>query len=67
MADFVSLERGDDGVAVVTLNRPPANALSIAVLSELAEAARGLTADPPGAVVVTGGDRMHRMTGFTQC
>jgi len=58
MPEFVSLERGDDGVAVVTLNRPPANALSIAVLSELAEAARGLTADPPGAVVVTGGDRI---------
>jgi enoyl-CoA hydratase len=58
MADFVHVERGDDGVAVLRLDRPPANALSTAVLEEIAEAARGLTADPPGAVVVTGGDRI---------
>jgi len=58
MPEFLTLERGDDGVAVVTLNRPPANALSMALLSEIAEAARELTADPPGAVVVTGGDRI---------
>src|SRR3954447_23855418 len=58
MAEFVHVDRGDDGVAVLRLDRPPANALSIAVLSEIAEAARGLTADPPGAVVVTGGDRI---------
>jgi enoyl-CoA hydratase/carnithine racemase len=58
MAELLSVERGDDGVAVVTLNRPPANALSTALLTELAEAARHLTADPPGAVVVTGGDRI---------
>ena len=58
MAEFVHAERGDDGVAVLRLDRPPANALSVAVLGEIAEAARGLTADPPGAVVVTGGDRI---------
>jgi len=59
MADqFVRTERGDDGVAVLRLDRPPANALSMEVLSQLAEAARQLTADPPGAVVVTGGDRI---------
>jgi len=58
MAEFVDVDRGDDGVAVLRLNRPPANALSVAVLGEIAEAARGLTADPPGAVVVTGGDRI---------
>ena len=58
MAEFVHVDRGDDGVAVLRLDRPPANALSVAVLGEIAEAARGLTADPPGAVVVTGGDRI---------
>src|SRR5436305_1359860 len=58
MAEFVHVERGDDGVAVLRLERPPANALSVAVLGEIAEAARGLTADPPGAVVVTGGDKI---------
>jgi enoyl-CoA hydratase len=58
MPEFVHVERGDDGVAVLRLDRPPANALSTAVLTEIAEAARGLTAEPPGAVVVTGGDRI---------
>src|SRR5436853_955017 len=58
MAEFVDVERGDDGVAVLRLDRPPANALSTAVLGEIAEAARGLTDDPPGAVVVTGGDKI---------
>src|SRR5947209_8364794 len=58
MTAFLSVERGSDGVAMVTLNRPPANALSTALLTELAEAARHLTSDPPGAVVVTGGDRI---------
>src|SRR3989440_3812179 len=58
MGEFVQVERGDDGVAVLRLDRPPANALSVAVLGEIAEAARGLTADPPGAVVVTGGDKI---------
>jgi enoyl-CoA hydratase len=58
VAEFVHVERGEDGVAVLRLDRPPANALSMAVLDEIAEAAKGLTADPPGAVVVTGGDRI---------
>jgi enoyl-CoA hydratase len=58
MPELVHVERGDDGVAVLRLDRPPANALSIAVLGEIADAARGLIADPPGAVVVTGGDRI---------
>jgi enoyl-CoA hydratase len=58
MPEFVHVERGDDGVALVRLDRPKANALSTAVLSELADAGRQLTADPPGAVIVTGGDRI---------
>src|SRR5437764_3349180 len=58
MAEFVDVDRGDDGVAVLRLDRPPANALSVAVLGEIAEAARGLTSDPPGAVVVTGSDKI---------
>src|SRR5438874_6095453 len=58
MPELVHTERGDDGVAVVRLDHPPANALSMAVLSELAAAARALAADPPGAVVLTGGDKI---------
>ena len=56
--DLVRLERRDDGVAVVTLNNPKVNALSQAVLARLADVAAELTADPPGAVVITGGDRL---------
>src|SRR5687768_86151 len=59
MADdtFVTVERRDDGVAVVLLDRPKVNALSKAVLAQLKDVADGLTADPPGAVVITGGER----------
>lgn len=59
MADetFVSVERRDDGVAVLRLDRPKVNALSKALLAQLREAADSLIAEPPGAVVVTGGDR----------
>ena len=57
-APLVLLERRDDGVAVVTLNNPKVNALSQALLAALAGVAAELTADPPGAVVVTGGDRI---------
>jgi enoyl-CoA hydratase/carnithine racemase len=55
---FVHVEPRDDGVTVLRLDRPPANALSRALLEELADAARSLATDPPGAVVVTGSERI---------
>ncbi|MGZ4730153.1 MAG: enoyl-CoA hydratase/isomerase family protein [Acidimicrobiales bacterium] len=55
---LVLLDRRDDGVAVITLNHPKVNALSAALLAELRAVADGLKADPPGAVVITGGDRI---------
>src|SRR5437764_2880568 len=59
MADqYVRVEQRDDGVALVVLDRPKMNALSTALLRELAEAARALIEDPPGAVVVWGGERV---------
>jgi enoyl-CoA hydratase/carnithine racemase len=58
MGDLVLLERRADGVAVVTLNNPKVNALSQAVLADLRAVAEDLTADPPGAVVVTGGEKI---------
>ncbi|MEI8240965.1 MAG: enoyl-CoA hydratase/isomerase family protein, partial [Actinomycetota bacterium] len=58
MADLVVLERRDDGVAVVTLHNPKVNALSQELLAELHDIAAALAADPPGAVVVTGGERI---------
>jgi enoyl-CoA hydratase len=55
---LVELERRDDGVAVLRLDNPKVNALSVELLRQLEAVAEGLTADPPGAVVVTGGDRL---------
>ena len=54
----VLLERRDDGVAIVTLNNGKVNALSGATVAAIREVAEELTADPPGAVVVTGGERI---------
>ncbi len=58
MSELVHVERGDDGVAVVRFDNGKVNAMSVALLAELREAAEGLTDDPPGAVVLTGGDRI---------
>jgi enoyl-CoA hydratase len=61
MADdetFVSVERRGDGVAVLRLDRPKMNAMSRALLGQLRDAAQSLVDEPPGAVVVTGGDRI---------
>jgi enoyl-CoA hydratase/carnithine racemase len=55
---LVHVERRADGVAVLRLDNPKVNALSSALLRELAAAADGLRDDPPGAVVITGGDRI---------
>lgn len=55
---LVTIERRDDEVAVLRLDNPKVNALSSELLRQLAAAARQLTAEPPGAVVVTGGDRV---------
>lgn len=57
-APLVRLERRADGVAVITLDHPKVNALSVALLGRLGAIAAELTADPPGAVVVTGGPRI---------
>ena len=54
----VELERRADGVAVITLANGKVNALSSAVVAGLRDAARALTDDPPGAVVVTGGEKI---------
>jgi enoyl-CoA hydratase/carnithine racemase len=58
MGELVLVDRRPDGVAVVTLNNPKVNALSQAVLAELRAAAEDLIANPPGAVVITGGERI---------
>ncbi|HEX4493843.1 MAG TPA: enoyl-CoA hydratase-related protein [Acidimicrobiia bacterium] len=48
----------DDGVALLTLDRPPLNALSASLLAELAQRAHAIAADATvKAVVITGNDR----------
>jgi len=56
--ELVLLERRDDGVAVVTLNNPKVNALSQQLLARLYQVALELAEQPPGAVVITGGERI---------
>ena len=59
MADeLVHLERRGDGVAVVTLDNPKVNAISTELRRQLKAIADALNAEPPGAVVVTGGERV---------
>lgn len=57
-SNMVHLERRPDGVAVLTLSNGKVNALCAQLLSELKSCALELHADPPGAVVVTGGERI---------
>jgi enoyl-CoA hydratase/carnithine racemase len=58
MYELLSLERRADRVAVITLRNGKVNALSMALLGELESALGEIAADLPGAVVITGGDRI---------
>lgn len=44
----------EDGVVVLTFDRPPANALNTALIGELARAFQDLAEEPPKALVVAG-------------
>lgn len=55
---LVNLDMRDDRVAVITLNNPKVNALSKGVLDDLQEIAHELHAIRPGAVVITGGEKI---------
>jgi enoyl-CoA hydratase len=54
----VVVEHRDGGVAVVRLDRPKLNALSTGMLFELRSVIDALAEDPPGAVILWGGDRI---------
>jgi enoyl-CoA hydratase len=57
-SDLVHLEQRDDGVAVITLDNPKVNALTTGLLQRLHEIVDTLATDLPGAVMVTGGERI---------
>ncbi len=54
----MTLQRRDDGVALIRLDRPKANALSAEVLQQLRAVVDHLAQDLPHAVVVWGGERI---------
>lgn len=55
---YVRIERHDNGVALLRLDRPKVNAISPELAQHLLECVDELLADLPGAVVVYGGERM---------
>jgi len=60
---FVSVERRPDGVAVLRLDNPDQNALSTVVLKQVEDAANELVTDPPGAVILWGGEEIFSQGG----
>ena len=53
---FITHTLLDDGIVVLTINRPPANALDPELLAESEKIVARLQADLPAAVVITGTD-----------
>jgi enoyl-CoA hydratase len=50
---YTALERGD-GIAVLTVDRPPANAMDVDLLGDVVAALRELQHEPPAALVLAG-------------
>ncbi|MEZ5269175.1 MAG: enoyl-CoA hydratase-related protein [Microthrixaceae bacterium] len=55
---MIRTELTDDGVHVITLERPKVNALCVDLLDQLAQAAGRIASENPRAVVVTGGPKV---------
>jgi enoyl-CoA hydratase/carnithine racemase len=60
---FVTVDRRADGVAVLRIDHPDRNALSTPVLAAIQTAAEDLASDPPGAVVIWGGETLFSSGG----
>ncbi|MGV9678592.1 enoyl-CoA hydratase-related protein [Nocardia sp. NPDC003482] len=56
MAEFVTVDRPEAGIAVLRFARPPMNSIDLQVASELAAAAEGIGRDEAVAAVVVYGD-----------
>lgn len=64
MAEFILVERLEGGVALVTVHRPPVNALNRQVLAELGDAVAALDGESGvHAVVITGGGEKAFVAG----
>ena len=62
-AGLVTLERRPDGVALITIDNPPVNALTTPLFAELLAITEELTASPPGAVVLAGRPKVFALGG----
>jgi enoyl-CoA hydratase len=62
-ASLVTLERRPDGVALITIDNPPVNALTTPLFAELLAITEELTASPPGAVVLAGRPKVFALGG----
>jgi len=62
-ASLVSLERRPDGVALITIDNPPVNALTTPLFARLMAIIGELTANPPGAVVLAGRPKVFALGG----
>ena len=62
-ASLVTLERRPDGVALVTIDNPPVNALTTPLFAKLMAIIGELTASPPGAVVLAGRPKVFALGG----
>jgi enoyl-CoA hydratase len=52
--EHIALQEHDSGVVVLTVDRPPANAMDIALLREMVTTAEQIASDPPRALVLAG-------------
>jgi len=62
-ASLVTLKRRPDGVALVTIDNPPVNALTTPLFAKLMAIIGELTASPPGAVVLAGRPKVFALGG----
>lgn len=53
---MITTEQLDGGVALLKVDRPPANAMDVTLLEAIVKAVHGLVADPPSALVIAGRD-----------
>lgn len=51
---YISTRDGGDGVAVLTVDRPPANAMDLVLLEQVIAAVERFAGDPPRALVLAG-------------
>jgi len=52
--EHVSLRENADGIVVLTVDRPPANAMDVSLLREIIEAVEHVASEPPRALVLAG-------------